>query len=81
MSQWDYKIDQPMPGPFPTSIPGPFLKLREGKGDRKIYFYLRPKNTSRPQNVKVSVNVLDDSVIKILPVVIDSPIINFEEFS
>ena len=26
MSQWDYKIDQPMPGPFP------FPNLRKGPG-------------------------------------------------
>ena len=26
MSQWDYKIDQPMPGPFP------FPNLRKGHG-------------------------------------------------
>ena len=26
MSQWDYKIDQPMPGPCP------FLNLRKGPG-------------------------------------------------
>ena len=30
MSQWDYKIDQPMPGPFPG--PFPFPNLRKGPG-------------------------------------------------
>ena len=29
MSQWDYKIDQPMPGPFPfpNSIKGPGIEV------------------------------------------------------
>ena len=30
MSQWDYKIDQPMPGPFPFPIQEKALGLRLG---------------------------------------------------
>ena len=38
MSQWDYKIDQPMPGPFP------FPNLRKGPGNEVDF--LPDKNLS-----------------------------------
>ena len=38
MSQWDYKIDQPMPGPFPfpNSGKGPGIEV-ECKQCRRVY--------------------------------------------
>ena len=45
MSQWDYKIDQPMPGPFP------FPNLRKGPGIEvacvRVYMCETTGNVSR----------------------------------
>ena len=41
MSQWDYKIDQPMPGPFP------FPNLRKGPGIEVEYWQIMRVHMSK----------------------------------